>query len=278
MAKITRIFGPISGFNGNIGGSKYNNNPNGLEIVSYKDNTGGTPFGSNKSVALAIGASGRMVDEPSPGFFVSDDGKNASIGSLINYSVALNVVGTGNFTTSVTTPIVNATTINIAAGGNIAGGGSVPIYTIVMWFGSATIPPGWRLCDGGGGTPNLIDRFIIGGYASGAYGGSQSPTTGLSIGTGNLPKHTHSFTGGTFTTDWEPDHSHTLLRSNGSGGDGDSDRADADNKDDGSYTTSGAGGHNHTVNISGSIGDGGFANNALAIYKYYQLVFIMRIS
>jgi microcystin-dependent protein len=34
---------------------------------------------------------------------------------------------------------------------------------IILWAGSYdTIPPGWVLCDGTNGTPNLIDRFILG--------------------------------------------------------------------------------------------------------------------
>ena len=145
-----------------------------------------------------------------------------------------------------------------------------------MWYGSG-IPAGWALCDGGSGTPDLRDRFIVGG-SSASPGGSVSPTIGLNVRQNHLPKHTHSFTGGAFTTDWEPDHSHSILRSNGSGGDGAYDRADADNKDDGSYDSSLAGGHSHSVTISGSIGDGGFANDRLDVYKYYILAFIMRIS
>ena len=34
---------------------------------------------------------------------------------------------------------------------------------IMLWSGSTgTVPSGWRLCDGGGGTPNLMDRFVVG--------------------------------------------------------------------------------------------------------------------
>jgi len=41
--------------------------------------------------------------------------------------------------------------------------GLLPIGTIVMWSGSAdSPPPGWRLCDGSHGTPNLVTRFILG--------------------------------------------------------------------------------------------------------------------
>ena len=32
-----------------------------------------------------------------------------------------------------------------------------------MWSGStSSVPDGWRLCDGGGGTPDLRNRFVIG--------------------------------------------------------------------------------------------------------------------
>ncbi|RWZ87322.1 MAG: tail fiber protein [Hydrotalea sp. AMD] len=37
----------------------------------------------------------------------------------------------------------------------------VPIGGIIMWSGS-TVPTGWHICDGTNGTPNLIDRFIVG--------------------------------------------------------------------------------------------------------------------
>ncbi|AZC39471.1 tail fiber protein [Pseudomonas chlororaphis] len=38
----------------------------------------------------------------------------------------------------------------------------LPYGTIVMFSGKA-IPDGWLLCDGRNNTPNLIDRFILGG-------------------------------------------------------------------------------------------------------------------
>jgi hypothetical protein len=52
---------------------------------------------------------------------------------------------------------------------------SVPTGCILMWSGSiGTIPAGWQLCDGTGGTPNLQDKFIVGAgstYAVAATGG-----------------------------------------------------------------------------------------------------------
>ena len=59
-----------------------------------------------------------------------------------------------------------------------------------MWSGTdGNIPSNWLLCNGSNGTPNLIDRFIVGGsaYAAGDTGGSADAI---------VPTHTHTATGG----------------------------------------------------------------------------------
>ncbi len=62
-----------------------------------------------------------------------------------------------------------------------------------MWSGAVVdIPPGWVLCNGGSGSPDLTDRFVIGA------GDSFNPDD-----TGGATTHTHTFTG--------DGHSHTLL-------------------------------------------------------------------
>lgn len=39
----------------------------------------------------------------------------------------------------------------------------IPIGIIVAWHDlEATVPPGWAVCDGNNGTPNLKDKFIPG--------------------------------------------------------------------------------------------------------------------
>lgn len=82
-----------------------------------------------------------------------------------------------------------------------------------MWSGTATEAavqsawgPGWHLCNGLNGTPNLQDKFIVGAgntYALGATGGS----TTASLVTANLPAHNHSVT----ITD--PGHVHGMTQS-----------------------------------------------------------------
>jgi len=47
--------------------------------------------------------------------------------------------------------------------------GTVPIGGIIMWSGSiASIPEGWRLCNGTSGTPDLRNQFIVGAWSDGS--------------------------------------------------------------------------------------------------------------
>ena len=65
---------------------------------------------------------------------------------------------------------------------------SLPSGIILMWSGSvANIPSGFSLCDGTGGTPNLVNKFIRGGSTAGATGGSDTNSG------------THTFSGTTST-------------------------------------------------------------------------------
>lgn len=65
----------------------------------------------------------------------------------------------------------------------------VPIGTILMWYGER-IPDGWALCDGTGGTPDLMGRFPLGSggdFQFGSSGGSTQYTLGIN----NIPAHSH---------------------------------------------------------------------------------------
>ena len=70
---------------------------------------------------------------------------------------------------------------DITAGGTVTasdfvGNGTIPIGGIIMWSGNdAAVPSNWALCNGSNGTPNLVDRFIVGRgseYADNSTGGS----------------------------------------------------------------------------------------------------------
>jgi microcystin-dependent protein len=73
---------------------------------------------------------------------------------------------------------------------NLEGEG-LPVGSIILWaFDAASIPKGWAVCNGLGGTVDLRDRFVVGAggtYAPGATGGAASVT----ISVAQLPAHNH---------------------------------------------------------------------------------------
>jgi hypothetical protein len=78
----------------------------------------------------------------------------------------------------------------------------LPINSIIMWYGTpASLPPGWQLCDGTGGTPDLTDRVPIG------VGGGSTTASGTTSAAGG---HTHGgATGSHILTEAEiPAHQH----------------------------------------------------------------------
>ncbi len=80
----------------------------------------------------------------------------------------------------------------ISANSSSAYGNALPSGVILMWSGAVNqVPGGWALCDGGNGTPNLKDRFIVGAGAS--YGVGATGGEALHALTVNeMPSHNHN--------------------------------------------------------------------------------------
>jgi microcystin-dependent protein len=193
-------------------------------------------------------------------------------------------------TTNVQTQTMSATTVVVPGFSNNA---LVPTGVIVMWSGSpASIPAGWALCDGGGGRPNLLGRFIIGynpanpDYNTLSNTASPSNTGGsetVTLSKNNLPTHNHtistaSIDGGSISVSGG-NHDHS---SQGS------DIVDTDNGEiivpdfggGGQYgMTIGDGAHGH--NISGVSGNGttdGLTATPLDVRPpYYVLAYIIKL-
>ena len=136
----------------------------------------------------------------------------------------------------------------------------IPSGLISMWSGLiSAIPSGWVLCDGLNGTPNLLDRFIVGAggnYAVGDTGGEENVTLSSS----QIPSHRHS--SGTLSTSSDGDHSHS--GSSASAGSHSHTKgtleigsAGSHTHGSGTYSTSSAGSHSHgsgtlSTNTTGS--------------------------
>jgi hypothetical protein len=168
----------------------------------------------------------------------------------------------------------------------------VPSGAILMWSGTiATIPSGWRLCDGTNSTPDLRNRFVIG--ASADSGGQANTTvTGATTKTGGskdsiVVSHTHTGTtannGAHIHTITETPHRHNFLNAvvsvptnatytEGSGGfiGGSSASFTATANTDITINSGGAHTHTFTTNSEGSSG----TNTNLP--PYFALAYIMK--
>ena len=187
-----------------------------------------------------------------------------------------------------------------ATGRKWVNSGLVPVGGILIWSGSvASIPTGWALCDGTGGTPDLRGRFVVGSgssYASGATGGAASAnmlhihsTPNATTDTGGA--HTHA--AGTTSTDGA--HSHSLGSPTGTSNEyynsvngGAATGADITHTHTVSGNTNSDGSHAHTTPVTGSAGghthnifqDTGEALGTATNLRppYYALAYIQRVS
>jgi len=116
----------------------------------------------------------------------------ASANANVTGSVtAASVTASGTVTAEQLTSTDDANITGTVTAGDFVGNGIIPIGGIIMWSGTdAAVPSNWNLCDGTNGTPNLVDRFIVGrgsAYAADSTGGQTDAI---------IPTHTHTATGG----------------------------------------------------------------------------------
>lgn len=151
--------------------------------------------------------------------------------------------------------------------------GTIPIGGIIMWSGTiATIPTGWSLCNGTGGTPDLRERFIVGATSDGdsTYPGIGVGNTGGSA-DATLASHSHSLSSGgasgTFLTSASLNVSTGIVQANTGGTAANAVTSVSINTGSGSVSYS-----QPSVSTEGSS-----ATNA-NLPPYYALAFIMRVS
>ncbi len=144
----------------------------------------------------------------------------------------------------------------LQADGGLTGFGTVPVGGIIMWSGSvAGIPGGWRLCDGGAGTPDLRNRFVIGagsGYSPGNVGGASTAT----LTTAQMPSHSHSYVDTYWSEFWGNDSSFGRIAGSPVGADGD----------------------NYPYTLGRTTSPAGGGQPVSILPPYYALAFIMRVQ
>lgn len=154
--------------------------------------------------------------------------------------------------------------------------GVTPIGGIIMFAGPQNaIPANWALCNGNNGTPNLIDKFVMG-----------TATTSAPHATGGVkdsvvPSHNHSiYHTHTATTNWTGDHNHTTSVHQHTAGSGNP-SGTGWGRSYANKTSSTNGAHAHTVTV-----DATYANSAPTgvdgtdknLPPYLKLAYIQRKS
>ena len=196
-------------------------------------------------------------------------------------------------------PSTNTLTVgNLNVSGS--GGGIIPIGGIIIWSGAANLigstssggtGSGWALCNGSNGTPNLVNRFVIG--ATNSTGDSTYPNLSPNCTPGGSAQavvvtHTHDISSdgahGHGVND--PGHLHSYTHWSNTASEG----GDASNRSSpitssaqntaGNFTgisiVSG-GGHNHNGAVQAPSGATA-ASNTANLPPYYALAYIMRTS
>lgn len=140
---------------------------------------GALEIASTEAISLFPGTTptGKALPAGSHGFVVSKDSQSAPVQARLDGDLS----ATGAITA---TAAVSAASANVSGDIQVAGNVAtaqdltqgwsslVPRGAIIMWHG-IRLPPGWALCDGANGTPDLRSRFVVGASP-------QSPGSGLS--------------------------------------------------------------------------------------------------
>lgn len=158
----------------------------------------------------------------------------------------------------------------------------VPAGIVAMWSGSsASIPAGWRLCDGGGGTPDLRDRFVVGAgptHVQGTTGGASSGVTNAAgAHSHTLPANTGSHA---LTVSELPAHTHDMGTEAGGTGNYHTpiDSTGVDEQVTGNPTQPTGGGEGHSHPLGGSTSDADTHSHTVATEPpWYALCYVMKV-
>lgn len=150
-----------------------------------------------------------------------------------------------------------------------AAGNGIPKGGIIMWSGLVNlVPDGWALCDGTNGTPNLLDRFIVGAGASYAIGATGGEVTHV-LSVAEMPGHTHVQDAHNHT---QNPHRHNQAQKVVQSGSGET---IADNDTANEWTTASATATNNATTATNQYTGGGQAHENRP--PYYALAFIMKL-
>ncbi|ROP62290.1 hypothetical protein EDF81_0775 [Enterobacter sp. BIGb0383] len=159
---------------------------------------------------------------------------------------------------------------------------------LISMFSGSNVPAGWALCNGEGGTPNLVDRFILGGdfTQSGKSGGvsldgsDDSKSYKVSTDQQSPGEISIDIAGTALTASQLPPHSHNVRYTWNTGNpDGGTTSITVGNENSPPrrelIDAVGGASEKHTHNATASVGT--HAHTFTALPAYYILAFIMKL-
>lgn len=287
-------------------------NGNQLEITNPRGLLGDPLIGLKGTISTPHTWSGTQTFSQA---IVASGGVTGNVTGNLVGNVTGNVVGnlTGNVTGNLTGNSTGTHTGNVdvsahtltLAPGQIPGEALadeilaflVPLGTILMWSGDESdLPPTWHLCDGGNGTPDLRDRFIVAAgttTAPHATGGAASHTHTATTANAGLHQHDLSITNHVLVEAEIPAHKHAAGVGDGTTSSElfvygetacSTNKSIDDLNDDGvvqpwTSTVGGGGGHTHEDSTSDEIGTHAHTvtvDSTNNVPPYYALCFIMK--
>lgn len=225
----------------------------------------------------------RLAFQSSPFSMVAERAKVADeVVGKVTASAGSQFTGTNAAPTSFVGPVTTSGGISGTTGSfsgtvsanTFSGNGTIPVGGIIMWSGSTSnIPSGWALCNGGSGTPDLRNRFIVGAGSSYGVGWTGGAAT-VALTTAQMPAHDHD----TYTNA-DGGHYHRRSVDNSAphpNGDGRVDLStESDNANFSTILNSSADGtHQHYVNTPVRGSSQAHENRP----PYYSLAYIMRVQ
>jgi len=239
----------------------------------------------------------------SSNFYIKKNGSNVlHLDSSSNANLTINDL-TINASNSINLKVDNKELIKLTADGKVSISHLLPIGTVLMFNGngihnaasrssdigsdpSDTISmPGWYVCNGKSGTPNLLNRFIRSEAASGNTGGSDDAV---------VVNHNHGGSvggSGTLYTNYtNPSHNHLAPDQSNPGvneqwgyggryGNKEYDYNSPEGNERNSKTSTTNINHRHSINShSHAIPSDGVDGTGKNMPSYYSLIFIIRMS
>jgi hypothetical protein len=155
----------------------------------------------------------------------------------------------------------------------------LPVGMITLWYGRSTnVPSGWAICDGSNGTPDLRNKFVIGGDADSATSATTSITGSPTVIGGSkdaiIVEHFHTAT----SVVNDPGHFHNI-REYIRPIDGSDSEGDATISSSAGYTSTNYISSTQTnITVETSVSSTGTSGINANLVPYHALYYIMKIN